>query len=592
VSGSDRDEPKGGAERELAPLRRLGDLARPEWRSLAAGACFLVVASAMGLAYPQAIRKLLDTALREEDLGRVDLIALAMLVIFVVQAVAFGMRYYLFTVAGERIVTRLRERVYESIMQQEIAFFDERRTGELTSRLSSDTTMLRNAVTVDLTLMVREIVLAVGGTALLFVSEPKLALLMLAIVPPGAALAVFMSRSIARLSRDVQDALGDAGSVAQETISGIRTVRAFTGEASALASYGRAVQRSFTLSKRRARSTALLSALTFFCGYAAISTVIWYGGRLVVSDSMSVGSLVMFVIYSMIVAFSLASIGERWAAISTARGAAERVFGLMDRRPTVDEGGGARPASVRGRIELARVGFAYPTRPAERVLTDIDLVIEPGEVVALVGPSGSGKSTIASLIPRFYDPDRGVVRFDDRDVRELDATWLRGQIGIVSQEPILFSDSIALNVRYGRAEATDAEVEAALRAANALDFVATLGDGADTQVGERGVQLSAGQKQRIAIARAVLKDPRVLILDEATSALDAESEHLVQEALDRLMRGRTTLIIAHRLSTVRGAHRVLVVDGGAIVQQGSHDELMQDGDGLYRRLVRRQFAGA
>jgi ATP-binding cassette subfamily B protein len=226
------------------------------------------------------------------------------------------------------------------------------------------------------------------------------------------------------------------------------------------------------------------------------------------------------------------------------------------------------------------------------VLTDIDLVIEPGEVVALVGPSGSGKSTIASMIPRFYDPDRGVVRFDDRDVRELDATWLRGQIGIVSQEPILFSDSIALNVRYGRAEATDAEVEAALRAANALDFVATLGDGADTQVGERGVQLSAGQKQRIAIARAVLKDPRVLILDEATSALDAESEHLVQEALDRLMRGRTTLIIAHRLSTVRGAHRVLVVDGGAIVQQGSHDELMQDGDGLYRRLVRRQFAGA
>jgi ATP-binding cassette subfamily B protein len=489
-------------------------------------------------------------------------------------------------------VTRLRERVYECIMQQEIAFFDERRTGELTSRLSSDTTMLRNAVTVDLTLIVREVVLAAGGIALLFWSEPRLTLLMLAIVPPGAVLAVYMSRRIARLSRDVQDALGDAGSVAQETIAGIRTVRAFTGEASALASYGRAVQRSFTLSKHRARSAALLSALTFFSGYAAISTVIWYGGRLVVSERMTVGTLVMFVIYSMIVAFSLASIGERWAAISSARGAAERVFGLIDRRPAVDEGGGARPATVRGRVELCGVGFAYPARPGEAVLEDLDLTIEPGEIVALVGPSGSGKSTIASLIPRFYDPQRGAVRFDGRDVRELDATWLRERIGIVSQEPILFSDSIAQNVRYGRADATDEEVREALRAANALDFVTGLGDGLDTQVGERGVQLSVGQKQRVAIARAVLKDPRVLILDEATSALDAESEHLVQEALDRLLRGRTTLIIAHRLSTVRGAQRVLVIDGGAIVQQGHHDELMKDEHGLYRRLVRRQFAGA
>jgi ATP-binding cassette subfamily B protein len=327
-----------------------------------------------------------------------------------------------------------------------------------------------------------------------------------------------------------------------------------------------------------------------FASYAAAALVFWYGGRLVLQGQMTVGQLTSFLIYTLIVAFSMGGLADLWADFMRATGAAERVFELLDRVPAIPPSGGAQPAVARGAVALAGVHFAYPTRPDMVVLASVDLTIAAGEVVALVGSSGAGKSTVAALLLRFYDPQGGEVLFDGHDVRTLDPRWLRAHIGTVAQEPILFSTTVAENIRYGRPGASDADVEDAARAANAHSFVTGFPERYQTLVGERGVQLSGGQKQRVAIARALLKDPRVLVLDEATSALDAESEHLVREALERLMRGRTTLIIAHRLSTVKGADRVVVLDGGRIVQSGPHNRLV-DEDGLYRRLVERQFTG-
>jgi ATP-binding cassette subfamily B protein len=326
-------------------------------------------------------------------------------------------------------------------------------------------------------------------------------------------------------------------------------------------------------------------------GYTAVALVLWYGGRLVARGDLSAGGLTSFLVYTLVLAMSLGALADLWADFMKALGAAERIFEIQDRVPRIPVQGGAQPARVDGRIAWEGVRFAYPGRREVPVLSGIDLSVAAGEVVALVGPSGAGKSTLAQLLSRFYDPDAGAIRLDGRDLRELDPRWLRRQVGVVSQEPILFSGTIADNVRYGRPGASDAEVEAAIHTANAREFVARFPEGTAALVGERGVQLSGGQKQRVAIARAVLKDPRVLVLDEATSALDAESEHLVQEALERLMKGRTTLIIAHRLSTVAGADRVVVLDGGRIVQLGSHHALMAE-DGPYRRLVERQFVAA
>ena len=336
------------------------------------------------------------------------------------------------------------------------------------------------------------------------------------------------------------------------------------------------------------RAIALFLGATSLAGYGAVALVLWFGGRLVARDAMTVGELTSFILYTLIVAFSLSALGDLWADLMRAGGASERVFELLERVPAIPVSGGERPVRMEGRVELVGVTFAYPARSETRVLHGIDLKVTPGEVVALVGPSGGGKSTIASLLLRLYDPTLGAVRLDGRDLRELDPGWLREQIGVVAQEPVLFSTTIAANIRYGRPEASDDEVEAAARAANAHQFVAALPEGYLTEVGERGVQLSGGQRQRVAIARAILKDPRLLLLDEATSALDAESEALVRDALARLLEGRTAVVIAHRLSTVRDADRVVVVDEGRIVESGSHDELVGS-EGVYRRLVEKQL---
>ncbi|HEY2028452.1 MAG TPA: ABC transporter transmembrane domain-containing protein [Myxococcales bacterium] len=572
-------------------LRRLLRLSRPEWRLLAWGIGCLIIGSAMSLLYPQGIRIIVDGALSARSLERIDDAALLLGVVAVIQGVAVGLRYILFNIAGERAVTRIREQVLKRILDQEIAFFDERRTGELTSRLSSDTTLLQSAVSTNISIGLRTAAQAVGGVIFLFFTSPTLTLLMLAVVPPVAFGAVWYGRRLRKLSKEVQDALAAANEIAEEAISGIRTVRSFTAEPAEVARYAEKTQRSYQLAKRRAYAGGTFMAGAQIGAFASAALVFWYGGHLVARGAMTVGGLSAFLVYTLLVAMSLGALADLWAELMRALGAAERVFELLDREPRMAPSGGLVLPEIAGEVVLSQVSFSYPSRKDVRVLEDVSLRLDPGEVVAVVGPSGAGKSTLAALIARLYDPDGGRVLLDGRDVRELDVSFLRRQIGTVAQEPILFSTSIAENIRYGRPSATLDDVRSAAHTANAASFVERFPDGYDTLVGERGVQLSGGQKQRVAIARAVLKDPRILVLDEATSALDAESEHLVKEALERLMRGRTTLVIAHRLSTVKDADRVVVLDAGRIVQSGAHADLLRE-DGLYRRLVERQFVAA
>jgi ABC transporter fused permease/ATP-binding protein len=578
---------------------RLLRLARPEARLLAVGLIFLGIGSAATLLYPQGIRVVIDAALGEMppwaegmDRGRLlEVVALAMAGVALVSATAMGLRYFLFMLAGERAVARLRRHLYRSILDQEIAYFDRERTGDLMSRLSSDTATLQGSMSSNISYGLRNLIQLAGASALLLYTSPGLTLLILALVPPIAVGAVVYGRRIRRLSRQAQDALAEGQAVAEESIAGIRTVRAFAAEGAEASRFDQAIARSLGLARRRIRSATAFMSATTFAGYAAAALVFWYGGHLVLRGEMSAGDLTSFLVYTLLVGFALGALTDLWADFLRALGAAERVFEVLDRTPALAVAGARQLERVDGALEVDRVGFSYPTRPDVRVLAELSFRVEPGEVVALVGPSGAGKSTVTALLLRFYDPAEGAVRLDGHDLRELDPDWLRRRVGLVAQEPILFSTTVADNIRYGRPDADRDEIEAAARAANAHAFVAAFPDGYDTLVGERGVQLSGGQKQRIAIARAVLKDPRVLILDEATSALDAESEHLVKEALDRLMAGRTTLVIAHRLSTVRDASRVLVLDGGSVIEEGRHDDLVAR-DGLYRRLVERQFATA
>jgi ABC transporter fused permease/ATP-binding protein len=580
-------------------LRRILAIARPERTRLIVGTFFLATGALAGLLYPQGIGRLIDDSLSGRSSGEINTIALLMLLAAFVQAGSTALRAMLFSVAGERAVTRLRERFFSAILDQEVAFFDERRTGELTSRLSSDASILQSAVSANISMVLRNIATAIGALFFLFYTSPRLTLVMLAVVPAVAIGAVLYGRSIRKLSKESQDALAKSNEVAEETISSLRTVRSFVGEKAEEGRYNTAVQAAYQLAVKRTYAGSLFVGAATFASFGSAALVFWYGARLVIQHRLTVGGLSSFFVYTLLVAVSMGALADLWADFMKSLGAAERIFEILDRVPAIPAGTGAVPAvvllekpSIAGpAVSFDHVQFAYPTRSDVPVLRGLDLQLRENEAVALVGPSGAGKSTVASLLMRFYDPSGGAVSVFGRDVRELDPKWLRQQIGTVAQEPVLFSNSIADNIRYARPDATQEQVLAAAKAAHAHDFISKFPQGYDTLVGERGVQLSGGQKQRVAIARALLKDPKILILDEATSALDAESESLVRDALDTLMKGRTTLIIAHRLSTVLGADRVVVLDGGVAIESGTHQELLARG-GLYKRLVEKQFAAA
>lgn len=572
-----------------AQTRWLLRLALEQGRLLLVGMFFLAVSSAALLAFPQVIRRIIDEALVAKDAATIDKVALLALLVFAAQSLAGAARYYCFTLAGERIVVQLRQRLFGHLLKQDVTFFDGQKIGELQSRLSADATVLQSAVSVNISMLVRNLAGAIGGIAMLVYTSPRLSIALLGAIPPIAAGVAFFGQRIRRISRQQQDAVAVSGGVANETLGGIRVVRAFGQETAELGRYRAAIEVSYAASKKKIHLIAYFTAAASMFGFGAIVGVLWYGSHLVISGAFSMGALTSFMLYTLSVAVSVGSLGGLWTDFMSASGASRRLFELLE-QPEGETTIGTERIKVLGTVTFENVDFYYPTRPDALVLNQVSFGIEPGEMVALVGPSGSGKSTIAALMGRFYHASRGRVLMDGHDLTKVDPVSFRDSIGIVPQDPVLFSVSIEENIRFGRRSASRAEIVAAAQLANAAEFIDRFPQGYATLVGERGVQLSGGQRQRLAIARAAVRDPRILILDEATSALDAESEALVQEALERLMVGRTTVVIAHRLSTVRQATRILVLERGKIVQTGTHGELMQQSSGPYKRLVERQLS--
>ena len=567
---------------------RLFSLARAELSPLLWGLFFLIISSAAGLVYPQLIRWMIDHVLSPKRLDLLFNVSLGLFAAFVVQGITSSLRYYLFTLSGERIVLRLRQRLYQQILSQEITFFDFNRTGELMSRLASDCTTLQNAVSVNISMGLRNLGQVVGGLIFMFYTSWKLSTFMLLLIPPIALAAALFGKRIRKFSKESQMSLAEASIVAEETISGIRTVKSFGQEMTEVHRYRSAMEQTLLLVKQRIRTIAEFISLAMTIGFGAVCFVLWSGGNEVIQNRMSAGDMTQFLLYLALVAIGVGSLGSLWGDLMSAIGASQRVFKIMERLPEVSDQG-KEIQNLKGMIEFKDVHFSYPARPETEVLKGINLNILPGKMVALVGSSGSGKSTIAHLLPRFYEPNSGWIYIDEKKLTDLKPSWIREQIGIVSQEPVLISSTIEQNIRYGKPEATELEIREAAKAANALEFIEQFSEGMKTRVGEKGLQLSGGQKQRVAIARAILKNPKILVLDEATSNLDTASEHLVQEALYRLMKGRTTLVIAHRLATIKDADCIFVMQDGHIVQSGRHEHLAQNTQGLYYQLLQRQM---
>ena len=569
----------------LQPLSRLVPLVRPYRGRLAVASVFLVVAAAAGLVFPAIMRFLLDAAFEQKDRAALDRIAIILLSVFAVQAVANFVQVYLLSSSTERIVAALRARTFAHLIRLSPAFFTERRTGELTSRLSSDLGLLQSLLSTWVSELSRQSIFLVGGAIMMLVTNFRLTLTTLAVVPLVVGAAIFFGKSLRAASANVQDRIADAMGMADESFGAIRTVQSFTREAEETRRFGAALKDLVRVAVHRARTRALFFSVVGFVAFGAVAAVLWQGGTQVLEGKLTAGTLVAFLFYALFVAAAVGSLATLFGNFQEAMGAATRVWELLDTKPTVHdpEIPLTLPAPLRGEVRFDAVSFRY--LPSQRdVVRDISLHMAPGEVVALVGRSGAGKTTIASLLPRFWDVTAGTITLDGIDVRDLTLDTLRGAIGIVPQEPVLFSGTIRENIAYANPRATPAEIEQAARAAHAWEFIVHLPDGMDTLVGERGVKLSGGQRQRIAIARVFLKNPSVVILDEATSSLDNESERYVEEALEELLQGRTTLIIAHRLSTVRRADTVVVLDAGRIVETGTHDTLMERENGMYARL--------
>ncbi|MCB9593624.1 MAG: ATP-binding cassette domain-containing protein [Sandaracinaceae bacterium] len=576
----------GAKVKRLRRLLRLWDVLRPHLGrfSLATGA--LLVGGASSLVYPQAARYAVDEGISGPHL---DLIAAGLIVLFLLQAGVTWMRHYQMSWLGQRAVAEMRRRVFSRLLALEPGWFHTRSTGELTGRLASDVAVVEGVVGTEISMALRNALTLIGGVILLLIENAKLTGVMLLVVPPLMVTMVFIGKRIRQRSRSVQDRLAEASARVQEAIGAIETVQGFVREEDEAARYAEGVEAAFEAARRLAVWRGLFMSAATFAGFAAIALILWVGGHAVERGDMSGGSLTAFMLYTTMVAVSLGSLAGLWGSLQRAAGATDRLFEIIDAVPEIKSPADPTPLPPGGgELRLEGVTHRYPTRPDVTVLEGLDLVVRPGETVALVGRSGAGKSTLARLLPRFMDPTFGRIRLDGVDLRELALEELRTAIATVSQEPVLFSGTIAENIAYGAKDATQEEIEQAARDAYIDDLVRSLPDGYATLVGERGVALSGGQRQRVAIARALLAQPRLLILDEATSHLDAESEAAIQKALDKLLADRTALIIAHRLSTVRRADRIVVVDKGQILEQGTHAELMGR-DGLYRRLVELQL---
>jgi ABC transporter fused permease/ATP-binding protein len=573
-------------------LRKLGGIFRfllPYRWAFFSGLVFLLFSSLTLLTFPFVAGKLIDTAQGTSWIvSDVNSIAWILIGILAVQSIFSFFRVWLFALVSERSMRDIRLALYSKLVRLPMTFFDKRRTGELISRITADVSQLQDTFSTTLAELFRQVVTLVAGIGFLLYNTPKLTVFMLGTFPVLVLIAMVFGRFIRNLSKKTQDELAAANVIVEETLQSISTVKSFVGEAYESARYGKGLHSVVGVALTTAKYRGAFISFIIFALFGGIVAVMWYGSSLVAEGSMSVGELVSFVLYTTFIGGSIAGLGDIYSQVQKAIGSSERVLEIMDEE--AESASGATSDKFLGKVEFYQVGFTYPTRPEVEVLKQVSFQIQPGEKVALAGHSGAGKSTVIQLLLRFYEAETGAILVDGCDVRDWDLKTLRSKIGIVPQEVLLFGGSIRENIAYAKLGATEEEIIIAAKKANAWQFISQFPEGLDTLVGERGVKLSGGQRQRVAIARAILKDPAILIMDEATSSLDAESESLVQQALDELMKGRTTLIIAHRLATIRKVDRIYALSDGKIVEQGSHKELLENEAGFYANLVRLQFA--